>query len=78
MQMLHEKGLLYVNLTSKKSELCVSNSYEQTKKLVTTIAKAIDNNKKGVNGKRRILSIIAEDYSLEQLKMLNVSIQYSI
>ncbi|CAG8718273.1 9161_t:CDS:2, partial [Funneliformis mosseae] len=26
MQMLYEKGLLYVNLTSKKSELCVSNS----------------------------------------------------
>jgi hypothetical protein len=78
MQMLHEKGLLYVNLTSKKSELCVSNSCEQTKKLATTITKAIDNNKKGVNGKRRILSIIAEDYSLEQLKTLNVSIQYSI
>ncbi|CAG8676371.1 1567_t:CDS:2, partial [Funneliformis mosseae] len=44
---------------------------EQTKKLATTIAKAIDNNKKGVNSKRGILSIIAEDYSLEQLKMLN-------
>ncbi|CAG8461756.1 5467_t:CDS:2, partial [Funneliformis caledonium] len=71
MQMLHEKRLLYVNLTSKKSELCVSNSCEQTKKLATTIAKAIDNNKKEVNGKRRILSIIAEDYSLKQLKTLN-------
>lgn len=74
MQMLHEKGLLCIDLISKKPELCILNSCEQTKKLATTIAKAIDNNKKGANGKRRILSIVAENYSLEQLKMLNVSI----
>lgn len=78
MQMLYKKGLLYTNLIPKKPELCTPNSCKQTKKLATTIIKAIDNNKKGANGKRRILSIVAEDYSLEQLNMLNVSIIYRI
>ena len=72
--MLYKKGFLHANLTPKNPELCTLDLCKQTKKLTTTIIKAIDNNKKGTDGKRRILSIVAEDYSLQQLNMLNVNI----
>lgn len=70
MQMLYENKQLF----TIPKKLCTLDLCAQVKKLATTINKAIDNNKKGINGKRRILSIVAEDYSLEQLKVLNVNI----
>lgn len=71
--MLYTKGFLHANLIPKNPE-CTLDSCKQTKKLATTIIKAIDNNKKDADGKRKILSIVAEDYSLQQLNMLNASI----
>jgi hypothetical protein len=70
MQMLYKNKQLF----AIPKEPCTLDSCVQVKKLATTITKALDNNKKEVNGKRRILSIVAEDYSLEQLKALDVNI----
>ncbi|CAJ0644091.1 1261_t:CDS:2 [Entrophospora sp. SA101] len=52
----------------KAAETC--NNAQQFAK---SISDAIDANKKGLEGKRRILSIVADNFTLEELRKSNVN-----
>lgn len=73
--MLYNKGFLNVpeiNINQNNSN-CKFESCVTSKHLATCIMDSINANKKGVDGKRRILSIVADNFSHEELNALEVS-----
>ena len=64
LQILYDLGFLHP----------IPNKYNQTETLWNCIQESLNVNKKGQDGKRRILSIVADQFSYDEIKNnLNVS-----
>ncbi|CAJ0827007.1 1080_t:CDS:2 [Entrophospora sp. SA101] len=70
--MLYDKGFL--SPTPSPSEpICDLETCNNAQRFAKSISDAIDANKKGLEGKRRILSIVADNFTLEELRKSNVN-----
>lgn len=69
--MLYNKGFLCP--TSNNESICDLATCNNVQRLSKSIVDAIDANKKGVDGKCRILSIVADNFTLGELKKLKVN-----
>ena len=70
--MLYNKGFLNVpeiNINQNNST-CKFESCVTSKHLANCIIDSINANKKGVDGKRRILSIVADNFSHEEFECI--------
>lgn len=76
--MLYNKGFLNIPDSIQGNSGCKFESCVISQRLATSIIDSINANKKGVDGKRRILSIVADNFSHEELNALKVNSNDSI
>jgi hypothetical protein len=71
--MLYNKGFLNIPEINQKKSNCKFESCIISQRLAACIVDSINANKKGVDGKRRVLSIVADNFSHEELNALKVN-----
>ena len=68
--MLYNKGFLCPTLNESTCDLAICNNAQCLSRSMTD---AMDANKKGLDGKCRILSIVADNFTAEELNKLRVN-----
>lgn len=68
--MLYNKGFLCPTPNEPTCDLAICNNAQRLSK---SMADAMDANKKGLDGKCRILSIVADNFTSEELNKLKVN-----